>query len=144
MLHAETSGTEPESERPVLWMHTELWRWWFQKKFCRAKSKRLRARGGFSASPSEKARNRYNQEFDPYAGHPPWAHHRKHRAGEGQDDRRHGDRPPRRRPGHAGPDAAIPQRIVALRRTRCGAGLRRQVRDEADGARLREGRHGKT
>src|SRR5215469_1498411 len=144
MLHAETSGTEPESERPVLWMHTELRRWWFHEKFCSAKNRVVTL--CVIATPPRRRRTDKTgtiKSLDSYAGHPPWAHHRKYRAWEGQDHRRHGHRPTRSRARHAGADAAISQRIVALRGTRCGAGIWRPVRDEADGARLREGRPGK-
>src|SRR5450755_1797715 len=65
-------------------------------------------------------------------------HHGEHRTRQGQNHRCHGDGPACGRQRLEGPDAAIPQRLLALRRTRCRQGLRRQFRDEADGTRLRE------
>src|ERR1035438_10032119 len=57
---------------------------------------------------------------------------------------RHGNRPASRRAGDARPDAAVPERLVALWRARCRAGLRRQVHHETNGPGFRESGSGKT
>src|ERR1019366_430713 len=80
----------------------------------------------------------YNQRFD-YGRRSQGIDHREYGPRQREDHRCHGNGAAGCRKWDEGADAAVPQRVVALRRTRCSAGLRRQVRDEADGTRLREG-----
>src|SRR5438445_6298080 len=83
----------------------------------------------------------YNQEFAYYERRSPRTHHREHRAGQRKDHGCDGHGVAGSRARDARAHAAIFERIVALRRTRRGPGVRRQICHEADGPRLREGRH---
>src|SRR5437764_9729064 len=60
---------------------------------------------------------KYNRSFA-YAGCAPWFNHCEYRAGQGQDYGRYGHCTTRSRKWHARAHAAVPERIVALRRAR--------------------------
>src|SRR6202140_4888297 len=59
-------------------------------------------------------------------GHTPRSHHREYRTGKREDDCGDGHGSARRGPGNASADAAVPERLVALRGIGRGKGLRGQ------------------
>src|SRR5437016_8472195 len=100
----------------------------------------LDARRSRSACIAPNMASGYNQEFAYYERRSPRTHPREHRAGQRKDHGCDGHGVAGSRARDARAHAAIFERIVALRRTRRGPGVRRQICHEADGPRLREGR----